>query len=57
MPKQTCGSCMFYEKLIPDSAVGKCLIYPPVINKGWPKVDEEEWCGQYKKLIKYRKEQ
>lgn len=57
MPKQTCGSCMFYEKLTPDSAVGKCLIYPPVINKGWPKVDEEEWCGQYKKLIKYRKEQ
>jgi hypothetical protein len=49
--RQCCGNCAYFfatgnlsEK---GPVVGFCRRYPPS-EKGWPEVEERDWCGEWK---------
>ena len=38
-----CNECKFYEVLSSE-----CHRYPPTHYGGWPTVDHNHWCGEFK---------
>lgn len=54
-----CSKCRFFDRhnSLSNVLLGFCKRYPPVpIRNGediYPKVHEDNWCGEFKKLYKF----
>jgi len=38
---QSCATCRFFVN-------AECHRIPPDVIEGWPDVDKDEWCGEYR---------
>jgi|DEB3_MinimDraft_2_1074329.scaffolds.fasta_scaffold12449_4 hypothetical protein len=53
-----CSKCRFFDAhpSIKDVSLGFCKRYPPQFVQAYetyPKVDRDNWCGEFRKLYKF----
>lgn len=52
--KNTCKNCKYWEAHTCDTIYGICRRYPPCMKSTWsedcfPRIANDEWCGEHKK--------
>lgn len=45
-----CGDCAFFD--IETNGLGRCHRYPPTSDAYWPRVMDDDWCGEMKLAAK-----